>query len=339
MVCGQCTSTPEITCSTIYPVLSPCACDDAAPIRVEGPDGQKGPTGATPKFTIGTVAGGGASITILSPDDFDRVMDWVLPAVPEGMAYEWTERNTFTLPSIFEMGILTNGGTTIFGGTGFLVTPDAIFSASVDTASNCEVDGDVGITGDANINGNLSVQGATTLGSVIEDGNIRLGADTTVALSTTTDYVAGKVVLQDCGKPLLGKYLGSSTYVNANATGLVPVNPGDPDSVICDDIVINVPVSTCIQATPTVRIKVRVGYYTGSTPNGTIILRLWEPAIAGTQTDGFIQGDVINAQAGFLYLIAQVTLAVGNNHFQVSMENNCGEIFTPTQVTYWVSNT
>lgn len=342
MVCGQCSSTPDITCITVYPVLNPCACDDAAPIRVEGTTGQDGPKGATPKFSIGTVSSGDASITVVVVDDVNRTINWVLPAVPEGMAYEWTKVQTFEAKSIFELGLITTGGTTTFGGTGLTVTPNGTLSGTATVGGSSQIDGDLNVTTDVTLSGNASVGGKTTFGNVQLESQIDLRTST-FSLSNLSGYAGGLFAINACLLPKRSPNRGSGSYTKADGSGLSPVGPVDAQP-ICSTIVVNVPVSTCMpQTTPLVDFRVRVGYdftTTGFGLGGNFSAVLWQGSIGGTSIDFFTQGDgVWNATAGFLELRGQATLVAGNNNFFVEVTNNdTGETWTPTSLTYWITN-
>lgn len=339
MVCGSCTPSPQITCSTVYPVLSPCACDEAAPIREEGPDGQDGPKGATPAFTIGTVTAGEASVTVVVTDEFNRVINWVLPAVPEGEAYAWTEVNTFEQQSVFELGLVTTGGTSTFGGLGFAVTPNATLSGDVHVVSNSEIEGDVSVTTNLNEDAGFTVQGQTTFNDIEFQGQINL-IQSTMDLDDVAGYGRGILTIGSCLGPEYQPNIGSAEYAKSNAAGLTPVAPVDVGA-ICTPVVINVPVSACVpQVTPVLNVMVRVSYERGGSPGpfSNFNATLWQGGIGVTNLDFYTQGDpaTFNAWYGSFDMIARATLVAGNNSFVVEVENNdVTETFTPIQVTFW----
>ncbi len=342
MACG-CSSSSAITCQTVYPVLSPCACDDSAPIRVEGPDGQDGPKGATPIFSIGTVSGGNAAVSVVFVDDFNRVINWVIPAIPEGEPYTWTAVNTFEQPSIFELGLITTGGTSTFGGTQFNVIPDATFSGDLAVGGTVGAFGDSTVGGTINVEGNASTDasGGATFTNIEFETYLDMSNSGWI-LSNASSYVTGLLTLNSCLHPEQQPNVRSAVSAKANATGLVPVGPVD-SAPICDPIVITVPAPACPpNLTPIVDITIRIGYWYALLGGAAdaFTLYLWTPGVGGTLLDTYTQGDgAINATGGFIDLRARVTLATGANNFVIeALVNDAANSFSPSQVTYWATN-
>jgi hypothetical protein len=320
--------------------LSPCACDEPAPIREEGPTGQTGYKGATPKFTIGTVTAGEASVTVVVTDEFNRVINWVLPAIPEGVPYTWTEVNTFEQQSIFELGLETTGGTSTFGGTNFAVTPDATFSNDVHVASNSEIEGDVTVTLHLNEDANITVVGDTTLNDVNFQQSLNL-IQSTIVVADTAGYPRGILTVGSCLTPEYQPNFGSAEFDKAPGAGLNPVGPVDSQA-IANPFVIAVGVSSCVpQINPVVDVTIRVSYEFGGPPGvfNNFSAFLWQGTIGGTQLDFYSQGDAatFNSWYGTFELRARATMAVGNNNFIVEVQNSDAvQTFTPLSVTLWI---
>ncbi len=342
MACG-CSSSSAITCQTVYPVLSPCACDDSAPIRVEGPDGQDGPKGATPIFSIGTVSGGNAAVSVVFTDEFNRVINWVIPAIPEGVPYTWTAVNTFQQPAIFELGLVTTGGTSTFGGTEFTIVPDATFSGDVSVDGTAIAQGDSSVGGTINVAGNASTNatGGATFTNISFETYLDMSNSGWV-LSNASSYVTGLLTLNSCLHPEQQPNVRSGVSVKANATGLVNVGPVD-SAPICNPITITVPAPACPpNLTPIVDITIRIGYWYAPLGGAAdaLTLFLWTPAVAGTLLDTYVQGDgAINSAGGFIEMRARVALTTGVNSFVVEAQvNDASNSFNPSQVTYWITN-
>lgn len=341
MSCPSCAPATEV-CTTVYPQLNPCRCDDSpAGIEEIGPTGTTGPKGETPVFIVGTVGSGGSFIEVVETGYATRSVNWILPAVPEGVPYTWTDVNTFERPSNFEQGLQTTGGESIFGGSSFIVTPDASFAATIDVAGNSNVGGNLALNGIFNEDGNITVEGDTTLNDVEFFHQTNLENATLSTLIDISEYPSGFLVIGSCLNPEKQPNRGGSTYQKAQATGLTPVGPVDSDA-ICNPVVINIAVSDCVpQVTPIMDVVFRVGYRFGnpgifSNFNAT----LWQGGIGSTQLDFYTQGDgIFNSNAGFFELYARATLVAGNNSFVVEVANtDASEDFTPTSVTYWFRN-
>ncbi len=338
--CG-CSSSSTL-CQTVYPVLSPCACDDAAPIRVEGPDGQDGPKGATPIFSIGTVTGGNAAVTVVETDEFNRVINWVLPAVPEGEPYTWTAVNTFEQPSVFELGLVTTGGTSTFGGTQFNVIPDATFSADLEVGGTVGAFGDSTVTGATTVDGNASTDpsGGATFTNVTIASYLDLTQSGWV-INDVTAYNSGLLTINSCVHPENQLNVRNGVFVKAEPGGLTPVAPV-ATGVIAATVVVNVPISSCMpQANPIVDITFRVSYQWGGAPGPFFNFNatLWQGMVGGTALDFYTQGDPLtfNSWYGTFELRARAVLSVGNNNFLVEVQNNdVANSFTPIQATFWL---
>lgn len=340
MSCSYCAPALE-ACTTVFPVLSPCRCDSPGGIEEIGPDGNTGPKGETPTFSVGVVTSGGALITVRSTGYATRAVDWRLPAVPEGEAYDWSAVNTFAQSSIFELGLVTTGGTSTFGGYGFTVSPNATFSGDLHVAGNSEIEGDVDVTTNLNEDNDLSVIGTSTFDNIEFRGSNDI-RDTEWSLSNSSGYVGGMLNLASCLDMERQPNVRSGVFTQGVGTNLVPVAPVDT-GVICDPIVINVPVSACLpQVTPIVDIIIRVSY----TLNSALFFNyftatLWQGSVGGTLLDFYTLGDpaLFNDEIGCLVLKARATLAVGNNNFYIEVENpDAVGSFEPTYVRYEYKN-
>lgn len=339
MSCPSCAPALQ-ACTTVYPTLNPCQCDSPGGIEETGPTGNTGPKGETPQYTVGTVASGAALITVRSTGYATRVVDFVLPAIPEGVGYVWTAVNTFSKTALFDQGIQITGGTTTIGGIALNVGCDTSFTGDMDVGGNLTVAGNLDIGGNFNESGSLTVQGDSIFHNVefFEQTDL---TNSTLDLPNVSTYPSGIAVLGSCLNMEKQPNRGGSTYIKAEGASLAVISPVD-SGPICATIVVNVPVSACVpQVTPVVDIRIRVGYRFGN-PGifSNFNSSLWQTMIGGTQLDFYTQGDgTFNANAGFFELFARATLVAGNNNFIIEVTNNdTMEDFTPTDVTYWVQN-
>lgn len=339
MACPTCAPTSQGICTTVFPTFSPCVCDEPVGIQEEGPTGPTGPGGETTNLSVGSVASGPASITDSSPSYAQAIYNFVLPAVPDGVPYTWSEINTFEQKPVFENGLTTTGGTSEITGGTVEVTSAATFDAAVDIAADTVANDNITVTTNLQDDGPLTVEGDTTLAALAVNQDISFGPNASIVLASTSELIAGALVLDECLRPKLVPYKGSNTYTKGAATGLLTIAPVDVGP-ICNAISFTVAASVCApQVTPKIKLMIRVAWRMGGTPQAAFTAYLWQTSVGGTLVDVYSQGSTFNGKCGDFILRTEASLVLGVNNFYIEVSNSdVTESWIPTEITAWFEN-
>lgn len=151
-----------------------CVCGQEPAVREEGPPGPAGPDGGVPVFEVGTVTTGAPDVIITQVTPLLYTIDFVLPNVPTDTPNTWSDTQTFTVQSIFNGGLTSNG--------------PAVFEDDLTAHANAILN-NVTVAGTLSANGVSTFQNISAFNDLDVGNNISASGGLSVAL--TSSFIGG----------------------------------------------------------------------------------------------------------------------------------------------------